>query len=135
MADALRKAVEWAIMSRRSIRAFLPTPVPQATVESVLDAARFAASGVNTQPWRVHVITGQAKDCICAAIQRVNRDSASDSTYSQEWEYYPREWISPYIERRRPVGWKLYGLLGIEKVTRTECRLDGSATINSSTRR
>ena len=103
-------------------------------MESVLDAAWFAASDVNTQPWRVHVITGQAKDRICAAIQRVNRDSASDST-CQGREYYPREWTSPYIERRRPVGWKLYGLLGIEKVTRTECRLNGSATINSSTRR
>jgi len=81
---ALRKTIEWAIMARRSIRAFLPTPVPRATVESILDVARFAASGVNTQPWQVHVITGQAKDRICAAILRVNRDSASDSTYSDE---------------------------------------------------
>ena len=49
--DGLRKAVEWAIMSLRSIRAFL----------SILDEARFAASGVNTQPWRVHIVTGQAQ--------------------------------------------------------------------------
>ena len=113
--DALREAIEWAILSRRSVRAFLPTPVPQETVESILDVARFAATGVNIQPWRVHVVTGRARDRVCAAIQHVIEDSASDETCTDEWDYYPREWISPYLERRRSVGWKLYGLLGIEK--------------------
>jgi hypothetical protein len=59
--DGLRKAVEWAIMSRRSIRPFLSTPVPRATVESILDVARFAASGINTRPWRVPVVTGASE--------------------------------------------------------------------------
>jgi nitroreductase len=113
--DALREAIEWAILSRRSVRAFLPTPVPQETVESILDVARFAATGVNIQPWRVHVVTGRAKDRVCAAIQQVIDDSAFDETCTDEWDYYPREWISPYLERKRTVGWKLYGLLGIEK--------------------
>ena len=114
-ADAVRQAIEWAILSRRSVRAFLPTPVSQETVESILDVARFAATGVNIQPWRVHVVTGHAKDRICAAIQRINSHSTLDETCTDEWDYYPREWISPYLERRRAVGWKLYGLLGIEK--------------------
>ncbi len=114
-ADELRKTIEWAILSRRSVRAFLPTPVPRETVESILDVARFAATGVNIQPWRVHVVTGPAKDRICAAIQRAIDDSAFDQTFADEWDYYPREWISPYLERRRTVGWNLYGLLGIEK--------------------
>ena len=69
--------------------------------------------GINIQPWRVYVVTGHAKDRLCAAIQRVNEDSALDETCTDEWDYYPREWISPYLERRRTVGWKLYGLLGI----------------------
>ena len=30
-------------------------------------------------------------------------------------DYYPREWSTPYVERRRKVGWDLYGLLGIGK--------------------
>jgi nitroreductase len=114
-ADALREAVEWAILSRRSVRAFLPTPVSQETVESILNVARFAATGVNIQPWRVHVVMGHAKERISAAIQRANADSVLDEAYSDEWDYYPREWISPYLERKRTVGWGLYGLLGIEK--------------------
>jgi nitroreductase len=95
--NALRKAVEWTIMSRRSIR-FRPTPVPRETLESILGMGGSLASGVNTQPWRVHVVTEQVRTVFCAAIQRVDGDSTLDETRTNEWNYYPREWISPYIE-------------------------------------
>ena len=42
-------------------------------------------------------------------------DPAVAATHSDEWDYYPREWVSPYVERRRKVGLDLYGLLGIGK--------------------
>ncbi|MBQ1837953.1 MAG: nitroreductase family protein, partial [Neisseriaceae bacterium] len=35
--------------------------------------------------------------------------------YQEAFPYYPAEWVSPYIDRRRQNGWALYGLLGIEK--------------------
>src|SRR3982750_3501360 len=54
--EVLRRSVDWAIASRRSTRAFLATPVPRAEVEAILDVARYCASGVNTQPWHVHVL-------------------------------------------------------------------------------
>jgi nitroreductase len=37
------------------------------------------------------------------------------SELEEPYDYYPREWIAPYLNRRRKVGWSLYGLLGIEK--------------------
>ncbi|MDE2048051.1 MAG: nitroreductase, partial [Betaproteobacteria bacterium] len=37
------------------------------------------------------------------------------SQHAEEYAYYPREWVAPYIDRRRKVGWDLYGLLGIAK--------------------
>ena len=52
--------VEEAIVSRHSIRAFLPTPVPRETIEAILAVAARAPSGTNTQPWHVTVLTGQA---------------------------------------------------------------------------
>ena len=52
--------VEEAITSRHSIRAFLPTPVPRATIEEILAVAARAPSGTNTQPWHVDVLTGEA---------------------------------------------------------------------------
>lgn len=113
--DAVLAAVEWAIRSRRSIRAYLPTPVPQATVEAILRVARYAASGTNIQPWRVHVLTGAAKERLSAAIRHVDDDPQRAGEHRDEWDYYPREWISPYVDRRRKVGWELYGMLGIGK--------------------
>ena len=53
-------AVDAAIKTRHSLRAFLPTPVPRQTVEDILEVASWAPSGTNTQPWQVHVLTGEA---------------------------------------------------------------------------
>ncbi|HSV52807.1 MAG TPA: nitroreductase [Burkholderiaceae bacterium] len=113
--DVIRDAVDWAIVSRRSIRAFLPTPVPREEVEAILDVARHCASGVNTQPWQVHVLTGAAKDRVSAAILDAYDDPALFADLDEPYDYYPREWVSPYVDRRRKVGWDLYSLLGIAK--------------------
>lgn len=114
-ADAIRSAVDWAICSRRSIRAFLSTPVAHADIEAILDVARYCASGVNTQPWHVHVVTGAVKRALSEAILQVYDDPQAMAAHTEPYDYYPREWASPYVERRRQVGWELYGLLGIEK--------------------
>lgn len=108
-------AVDAAITSRRSIRAFLPTPVPRETVEAILQVAARAPSGTNTQPWKVHVLSGEAKRRLSDAIVAAYEDPAERATHTEEYAYYPTEWVSPYIDRRRKVGWDLYGLLGIAK--------------------
>jgi nitroreductase len=112
---ATTRAVDDAITSRHSIRAFLPTPVPRETIEEILRVAARAPSGTNTQPWRVHVLTGAAKERLSAAIKTAFDDPAERATHSEEYAYYPTQWQSPYIDRRRKVGWDLYGLLGIGK--------------------
>jgi len=114
----LRAAVDFAITSRRSLRAFLPTPVPRETLESILAVASRAPSGTNTQPWKVHVVTGEARARVVAAILAAHDDPTVARTHTEEWDYYPREWATPYVERRRKVGWDLYGLLGIGKTDR-----------------
>jgi nitroreductase len=111
-------AVDAAITSRRSLRAFLPTPVPRQTIEDILAVAARAPSGVNTQPWKVTVLTGASKDSLSQKILAAHdANAAAGSTGADvgEYEYYPTEWVSPYLERRRKVGWDLYGLLGIAK--------------------
>ena len=108
-------AVDAAITSRRSIRAFLPTPVPQETIEQILAVAARAPSGTNTQPWKVTVLTGEAKARLSAAIRAAYDDPAERAAHTEEYAYYPTEWRSPYVDRRRKVGWDLYGLLGIDK--------------------
>ena len=108
-------AVDEAITSRHSIRAFLPTPVPRETIEAILQVAARAPSGTNTQPWRVHVLTGSAKAELSARIVAAYDDPAQRALHTEEYPYYPTEWRSPYVDRRRKVGWDLYSLLGIGK--------------------
>jgi nitroreductase len=112
---ATTRAVDDAITSRRSIRAYLPTPVPRETITEILQVAARAPSGTNTQPWKVHVLTGATKQQLSAAIKAAFDDPALRATHSEEYAYYPTQWQSPYIDRRRKVGWDLYGLLGIGK--------------------
>ena len=111
-------AVDAALSTRRSIRAFLPDPVPQAVVEDLLKVASRAPSGTNTQPWQVHVLTGAAKTRLSERILALCADPAALAEHKDEYDYYPKEWVSPYLDRRRKVGWDLYGLLGIGKADR-----------------
>jgi len=46
------EVVDHAIRTRHSLRAFLPTPVPRAMIEEILEIASRAPSGTNTQPWK-----------------------------------------------------------------------------------
>ena len=118
VADAA--SVDAAITSRFSCRAFLrERAVPRADVEHILDVAARAPSGTNTQPWKVYVLQGAARDSlvqkVCAAHDAVYADPALAEEYREEYDYYPTKWVSPFIDRRRENGWGLYGLLGIAK--------------------
>ena len=108
-------AVDFAITSRRSIRALLPTPVPRAVIEDLFAVAARAPSGTNTQPWQVHVLTGAAKEALSRDIRAAYDNPEERARHTEPYAYYPTEWRSPYIERRRKVGWDLYSLLGIGK--------------------
>jgi 5,6-dimethylbenzimidazole synthase len=63
-----------AIKERRSCRNFLPDPVDEATIEKVLEAATWAPSPLNTQPWEFMVITNsEVKGKIFAEGERSRR--------------------------------------------------------------
>ena len=108
-------AVDGAITSRRSVRGFLPAAVPRAVIEDILAVAARAPSGTNTQPWQVHVLTGVPLAALSRDIVAAYDDPVERAAHTEEYAYYPTEWQSPYIDRRRKVGWDLYGLLGIAK--------------------
>lgn len=110
-----QKIVDAAITSRHSIRAFLPTPVAREDIEAILEVAARAPSGTNTQPWKVHVLTGAARERLSDAILNVHNNPEAAREHSEEYAYYPRQWVTPYIDRRRKVGWDLYGLLGLTR--------------------
>lgn len=115
MSESSVASVDEALASRRSVRAFLPTPVPRATVEEILAVAARSASGTNIQPWRVHVLTGARKEALSTRVLAAFDAPDVETRYRSEFPIYPSEWVSPFIDRRRKVGWDLYGLLGIGK--------------------
>ena len=105
--------VDAAITSRRSVRAFLPTPVPRATVERLLDVAARAPSGTNMQPWTVHAMTGAPLKEFCDKVE--GEFLAGGHGQHREYKYYPDEFFEPYLSRRRQVGFAMYDLLGIKR--------------------
>jgi nitroreductase len=113
------EAVDAAIRSRMSVRAFTQQAVAHADIEAILEVASRAPSGTNCQPWRVYVLQGASRDTlvhkVCAAHDAMRAESSLAETYREEYDYYPEKWVSPYIDRRRENGWGLYGLLGIGK--------------------
>jgi len=105
--------VPQAIVTRRSIRAYLDKPVPRDTVETILELASHAPSGSNLQPWHVLVLTGATLKRVGGAIQAAYL--ASEPGHRRDYNYYTEELFEPYLGRRRACGWGLYGTLGIER--------------------
>jgi nitroreductase len=103
--------VDEVIVSRRSVRGFLPTPVDEAVIRDLLAVASRAPSGTNMQPWKAYVTTGETKLKVSEAVL-----AAAAGTEKPDWDeyrYYPEHFFEPYLGRRRAVGFALYGLLGI----------------------
>jgi len=113
------QAVDEAITSRMSVRAFTAEAVPRPMIEAILQVACRAPSGTNTQPWRVYVVQGASRDSlvnlVCAAHDEIRANPEKAKDYQEAYDYYPEKWVSPYIDRRRENGWGLYNLLGIAK--------------------
>jgi nitroreductase len=105
--------VDDAIRSRKSVRRFLPTPVPQTVVRHILDVAARAPSGHNVQPWRAYVVAGAARQRLCDEIADAAANAAD--RHHPEYEYYPTTWVEPYLGRRRKTGFGLYERLGIAR--------------------
>lgn len=109
-----------AVASRRSIRAFLPTPVDETVLRQVLEQALRAPSGGNLQPWRLRVISGAALERLKAAVmQRAIERPEGDSA---DYPIYPSPLTSPWRDRRYQTGENLYASLQIARGDKTARR-------------
>lgn len=113
------QSVDNSITSRSSIRAFLNKPVDINIIKDILKISSHTPSGSNTQPWKVYVVTGEKRDEIiqkvCHAQTELNNQNQPESKYTESFNYYPTQWISPFIERRKNYGKDFYSLLNIQK--------------------
>ncbi len=106
--------VSEAMLSRRSVRAFLDTPVPRALLEEALSKASRAPSGGNLQPWHIHVVSGEPLAEFKAQVaKRIAKSPMGEMPL--EYEVYPKSLKPPYRDYRYKCGEDLYGLLGIPR--------------------
>lgn len=102
-----------AVVSRRSIRVFLDTPVPPELLREVLQIAARSPSGGNLQPWRIFVLSGDPLQELKQRMQaRLRSNPMPDAP---DYHVYPEKLGEPYRAHRFAVGEAMYNLVGIPR--------------------
>ena len=108
--------VSEAVVSRRSVRAFLPRDVAVDQLKNILERAARAPSGGNLQPWKVYVLTGPSLKGLVDKMSKAVVDPPAGE--GSEYNIYPPEIKPEYAARRRKIGYDLYEVLGIAREDR-----------------
>ena len=112
------------IRARNSIRGYLDKPVPRDVIESIIEAAKWAPSSMNTQPWHVHVVTGAPLD----RIRKGNTDNMVAGVPPKR-DFPMREaYEGVHRQRQINVAVQLYEAMGIardDKPRRTDWVMRG----------
>jgi len=101
--------LEKAILSRRSIRAFRPEPVPQPVLRAIIESARWAPSAVNSQPWEFTVVAGEALATLRGGLRAA---AAADPVGKPEF-VWPKDLAERFTQRRLEVGQAVLRALGV----------------------
>ncbi len=100
------------MIQRQSVRAFLDKPVEVEKIQLILNLARHAPSGVNTQPWQVAVVQGNTKKILDEQLEQAFRSGVKSN---MDYQYYPKQWLEPFKSRRKACGLKMYSALNISR--------------------
>lgn len=103
--------IDKVMQDRRSIRGFLDKPVPRPLIEDIIALANRAPSSMNTQPWHLHVLTGEP-------LERVRE---GNSTRMLAGEPPVREitdhgaYSGPHRDRQVGIAKQLFAAMGIAR--------------------
>jgi nitroreductase len=98
------------VAERRSLRAFLPTPVPQDMLQHIFNVAQRAPSNCNTQPWVTHVVSG-------GVLEQLRKDMPErflSGNFSMDFPY-DGSYTGVYKERQYGAAQALYDAVGIKR--------------------
>jgi nitroreductase len=99
------------VRARHSVRDFLPTPVSDDVIQSVLEEAQRSPSNCNTQPWEVHIVSGEKRNTLSAALI----SAADNGQYSLDYSFDQSVLYGDYGERSKQQGAVYYQALGIKR--------------------
>ncbi len=102
-------SVSQAVASRRSVRAFLDTPVPLTVLRRVMDKARWAPSGCNFQPWEASLLTGEP----LRALQE--RLAATPMDDPREYSWTAPEVLPQFVARLHRMAASMFGAMGVAR--------------------
>ncbi len=98
------------VRSRISVRAFRTDPVPRLLLTEILETARSAPSNFNSQPWRVYLLTGNAKRALGEAILE-----AHTANTLPPFTPFPQAMPLDCAARVGDFGGRYYSALGIDR--------------------
>ncbi len=105
-------SVTEAIQTQRTIRAFKDEPVAEGVMREVLDLARLAPSNSNTQPWRIDIVSGDARQRLQEAIfAQIKAGIKPDPAFPPGGSGLKGR----YKERQRECAYQYFGAVGIDK--------------------
>ena len=99
------------LAARYSCRAFHPEPVPEETLQAILQTAQLTASWCNSQSWKLAITRGAGTERLRDALYTAASTGAQDQADIE----FPREYRGVHKDRRRISGFQLYNALEIER--------------------
>ncbi len=104
-------SLETALRERRSVRGYLPEPVPEAVLQEVFALAQLSPSNCNVQPWEVYVASGATRDEL---RRRFMAGVSSGKAMTPDAGFMPAV-TGDHRTRQVDCAQALYGAMGIER--------------------
>lgn len=103
------------VNERRSVRGFLDKPVDRQLMEHIFTLANRAPSNCNTQPWTVHVISGEKQEKLRTLLPK----NTLQGNMTLDFPYEPK-YHGVYQDRQYDAANQMYGSLGLERKDKAE---------------
>ncbi|MCW7474386.1 nitroreductase [Leptospira levettii] len=104
------KTVSEAMNTRHSIREYDPKPIPEEILNRIFETSLRSPSWKNSQPWKVHIVSGAKKELLAEKLTKTAKKSAP--TPETSW---PESYPSDAKKRMFDLGMKIYGVAGIDR--------------------
>ena len=102
---------ETLVQTRRSVRGYKTDPVPRAVIEEIISVAKGAPSSMNTQPWHVHVLTGEPLE----RVRRRNTETMLAGGKANRDIVTHGEYEGVHRSRQVAIAIKLFAAMNIER--------------------
>ncbi|TGM46407.1 nitroreductase [Leptospira vanthielii] len=99
-----------ALETRHSIREYLPKPISEETLKRIFEKALRTPSWKNSQPWKIHIVSGEKRDRLAAELTKAARESTPHPETN-----WPESYPSDAKKRMFDLGMKIYGVAGIDR--------------------